>query len=190
MRYSSTPVRSALALAGALLGVAPAGRKLVVRVGAPIPFHIALPQDAEIEAGPGLLSTRIGELLVVAVAKDMMEDQATPAPGRGDFSRRVLTSMIMGSDALLFALLDEELDRRKLGLGNVVRGIGLLGGKRAACVRGCFEERGAKCWLDMHATVKDGIMYMLAFTVLRGGLEPHEALLRRIHHSFELPGAG
>jgi hypothetical protein len=187
MPLHSTRVRSVLAFAGALLGMTPGGPKLVVRTGNPVPFRIALPKDAEIEAGPGLLSTRIGELAIIAVAKDLMEDQSSPLPERKDFSRRILTSMIMGSDALLFALLDEELGRRKLELGRVVRGIGLLGGKRAACVRGRFEDGQSGGWLDMHATVKDGIMYMLAFTVVRGGLEPHEALLQRIHGSFVLP---
>ena len=62
-----------------------------------------------------------------------------------------------------------------------------LGGQRSACVRGPFEERGVKGWLDMHATVKGGIMYTLAFTVLGDDMAPHEALLARIHDAFALP---
>jgi hypothetical protein len=182
-------MRSALAFIGALLGVASwvAARKLVVRKGESLPFEIALPAEAQIESKPGLLSARIGELTVVAIAKDLMEDQSTPVPERKNLSRRILTSMIMGSDAVLFALLDEELTRRKLELGSVVREIGLLGGKRAACVRGRFEDGGAGGWIDMQATVKDGIMYMLAFTVPGGGPEPHQALVKGIHGSVFLP---
>lgn len=99
MHNPATPVRPALAFAGALFGVAPAAAKLVTRVSDPIPYRIALPEGAERE------------------------------------SRRILTNIIMGSDALLFALLDEEFRRRTLELKDVVRRIGSLGGQRAACVR-------------------------------------------------------
>jgi hypothetical protein len=189
MPIRSTRMRSALAFIGALPGFASwvAARRLVVRKGDPIAFEIGLPAEAQIESTPGLLSARIGELVVVAVAKDLMEDGSTPLPARKDLSRRMLTGMIMGADAVLFALLDEELTRTKLELGSVVREIGLLGGKRAACVRGRFEDGGPGGWIDMRATVKDGIMYMLAFTVPGGGPEPHQALVKRIHGSFFLP---
>lgn len=189
MPKRSTSVRSALAFAGALLGVAPAAaaRKLVARAGDPVPYRIALPEEAEIERRPGLLAAQTGNLSVIVVATDMLEGEQNPLPLPKPESRRILTDMIMGSDALLFALLDEEFRRRKLELGDVVRGIGTLGGQRAACVRGRLEEGGVESWLDIHATVKDGIMYLLAFTVLSGGLEPHEALVARIHESFELP---
>lgn len=189
MLKRSTSVRSALAFAGALLGVAPVGaaRRLVARTGDPVPYRIALPQGAEIETGPGLLAAQCGNLSVIVVATDMLEGEQNPLPLPEAESRRILTNIIMGSDALLFALLDEEFRRRNLELGNVVRGIGMLGGQRSACVRGRFEERGVEGWLDMHATVKDGIMYMLAFTVLTGGLASHEALIARIRNSFVLP---
>jgi hypothetical protein len=189
MLKRSTSVRSALSFACTLLGVAPAAaaRKLVARTGDPIRYRIGLPEEAEIEERPGLLAAQTGNLSVIVVATDMLEGEQNPLPLPEAESRRILTSIIMGSDALLFALLDEEFRRRKLELGNVVRGIGTLGGQRSACVRGRFEERGVEGWLDMHATVKGGIMYMLAFTVLSDDLAPHEALLARIHDSFALP---
>lgn len=56
----------------------------------------------------------------------------------------------MGSDALLFALLEEELRTRKLRMEGVVRGIGTLGGQRAACIQGELEACGVRCWLDVH----------------------------------------
>jgi hypothetical protein len=189
MLYPSTPVRSALAFAGALFGFASqARRKLVLRTGDPIPFRVALPREAEIVSRPGALSTRMGEVLIVAVAKDMMHGEDDGHVARDSLARRVLDGLIIPSDALLFALLDEELGRRQLELPNAVRGIGTLGRQRAACLRGRFSHGGTAAWLDMHATVKDGIMYMLTFTVLNGDLAPHEPLLARIHESFELPG--
>ncbi|HEY0017790.1 MAG TPA: hypothetical protein VGC13_15865 [Longimicrobium sp.] len=188
MSNRSTAVRSALAFAGALFGVVPApARTLVAREGDPVPYRIALPEEAEIETESGLLSARTEDLVVAVVATDMLEGEENPLPVSEPESRRILTSIIMGSDALLFALLDEELRRRKPEFEEVVRGIGMLGGQRAACVRGRVEERGVASWLDIHATVKDGILYMLAFTILGGDVAPHRPLLARIRESFVLP---
>jgi hypothetical protein len=182
-------MRSALAFVGALLGLASwvAARKLAVRKGDPIPFRIALPPEAQVESRPGLLSAQTGNLSVIVVATDMLEGEQNPLALPEAESRRILTNIIMGSDALLFALLDEEFRRRTLELGNAVRGIGTLGGQRSACVRGRFAERGLEGWLEMHATVKDGIMYMLAFTVVRGDPGAHEPIIARIRESFVLP---
>src|SRR5687768_10842284 len=59
MPIRSTRMHSALAFIGALLGLASwaAARKLVARKGDPIPFRIALPEEAEIVSRPGVLST-------------------------------------------------------------------------------------------------------------------------------------
>lgn len=189
MLNRSTSVRSALAFAGSLFGVAPsaAARKLVARTGDPIPYRIDLPEEAEIEERTGMLAAQSGNLTVIVVATDMLEGEQNPLPLPEAGSRRILTNIIMGSDALLFALLDEELRRRKLELGSMVRGIGTLGGQRAACVRGRFEERGVEGWLDVHATVRDGIMYTLAFTVVRGDPGAHQPAIARIRESFVLP---
>lgn len=189
MLNRSNRMRSALSFARTLLRAVPAAaaRKLVVRTGNPIPYRIALPEEAEIECRPGLLAAQTGNLAVIVVATDMLEGEPNPLPVPEAGSRRILTNIIMGSDALLFALLDEEFRRRKLELGNVMRGIGRLGGQRSACVRGRFEERGVEGWLDMHATVRDGIMYMLAFTVVRGEPGAHEPIIARIRDSFVLP---
>jgi hypothetical protein len=189
MRYPSSRRRSVLSLAGALFGVAPAARarKLVTRVGDPIPYRIDLPVAAEIETGPGLLAARTRELSIVVVAADMLAGEADGLPASDAGSRRILTSLVMGSDALLFALLDEELRNRRLKLEGVVRGIGTLGGQRAACVRGVFGARGIRSWLDIHGTVKDGVLYVLAFAAGGGAPGPHGRLSTRIRESFTLP---
>lgn len=176
-----TFLRSGLALAGALLGVAPARRKLVVRTGDPVPYRVALPEGAEIEAGTDRLSARTWDIAVMVVALDMQEGETDP------LARRILTNLVMGTDSMLFELLDEEIRMRKLQLDDVVHTIGLLGGQRAAHVRGRFDDGGAEAWVDMHGTVKNGILYMLSFTVLRGVLDPHDRVLARIHKSFVLP---
>lgn len=186
MPIRSTRLRSALALAGALLGVAPGARKLTPRVGHPIPYLIALPEGAEIDEAPGLLSARTGDLVVVTVARDMLEDAENPAPVPAE-SRRRFTSMLMRADSLLFRLLEEELQNRNLKLHDASRRVRTLGGQWAAWIRGRLEENGLSGWIDIHATVKDGILYMLVFTMSGGDPRAHDPLLASIHDSFVLP---
>ncbi|WP_420129288.1 hypothetical protein [Longimicrobium sp.] len=175
-------LRSLLAFAG----LAPARRKLVVRVGSPIPYRVAVPADAEIQTEPGRLSAKTWDISVVAVALDAMAEEE-PLPASAFGPRRVFTSLVMGDDALLFKLVEEEIAIRRLQLEDVVQTIGLLGGQRAAHLRGRYDDGGAQAWLDMHATVKNGVLYILSFVVLRGVLEPHDTVLARIHESFQLP---
>jgi hypothetical protein len=187
MPTRSTPVRSALARAGALLGVAQAPRKLNVMVGHPIPYRVALPARARIEEDADLLVARAGELAVLVVARDMLARGQDPPPTPRAEPRRILTSMIMGSDALLFALLAEEFRSREMELQDMVRGTGMLGGERAVCVHGRFREHGPGGWMEMYGTVKDGVLYVLAFTAPGAQAQAHEALLARIRDSFVLP---
>ena len=188
MPTRSTPVRSALARAGALLGVASAAHKLAVRVGHPIPYHVALPVRACIEEdAAGLLVARAGALVVLVVARDMLARDGNPPPVPGTAPRRILTSIIMGSDALLFGVLAEEFRSRELELENVVQGTGTLDGERAVCVQGRFDEHGPGGWMEICGTVKDGVLYVLAFTGPGADLRAHEPLRARIRESFVLP---
>lgn len=189
MPIRSTPVRAALARAGAMLGVASTAHRLAVRVGHPIPYHVALPARARIEEdAAGLLVARAGDLVVLVVARDMLARDGDPPPVPGTAPRRILTRMVMGSDALLFGVLAEEFRSRELELQNVVRGTGTLGGERAVCVQGRFDEHGPGGWMEIHGTVKDGVLYVLAFTGPGTDLRAHEPLRARIRHSFALPG--
>lgn len=175
-------LRSALAYAG----VSPARRKLVVRVGDPIPYRVAVPEDAEIETAPGRLSARTWDISVVAFALDAWADEEPPS-ALGFPARAFFSVAVMGDDAMLFKLVEEELEIRKLQLEDVVRRIGRLGGQDAAHVRGRYDNGGAQAWVDTYLTVKNGVLYMLSFTVLRGVLNPYDRVLARIHGSFELP---
>ncbi|HEV3052058.1 MAG TPA: hypothetical protein VGX50_17240 [Longimicrobium sp.] len=189
MRNPIRPVRSALALASTLLGVPLAARKLARRVGHPILYRIALPEAAEIHEEPGLLSARTDDLVVVVVARDLLHDEANPVPAAAP-ARRRLTRLLMNSDLLLFVLLEEEFRNRNrnLKLHDAVSRVRALGGQWAACVHGRLEENGRSGWIDIHATVKDGILYMLVFTMSGGDPGAHEELLARIRDSLVLPG--
>ncbi len=186
MRKHIRPVRTALSLAGSLLGVTPAARKLTMRVGHPIPFQIGLPEEATIEEAPGLLSARTRDLVVVVVARDLLHDEANPRPVAPD-SRRRLTKMLMESESLLFVLLEEEFRNGNLQLHGAVSRVRALGGQWAARVCGRLGESGRSGCIDIHATVKDGILYMLVFTMSATSPDPHEPLLARIRDSFVLP---
>lgn len=186
MRKPIRPVRTALSLAGSLFGVAPAARKLATRVGHPIPFRIGLPDEATVEESPGLLSARTRDLVVVVVARDLLRDEQNPLPVAPD-SRRRLTKMLMESESLLFVLLEEEFRSRNLQLHGAVSRVRALGGQWAARVCGRLEESGLSGCIDIHATVRDGILYMLVFTMSSGDLGAHEPLLARIRDSFVLP---
>jgi hypothetical protein len=187
MPLRSTRVRSALALAGALLGVAPGGPRLTTRVGHPIPYRIALPEGAAIEEESGLLSARTDGLVVVVVARDMLGDGEHTLPPAAP-PRRRLTRLLMNSDLLLFVLLEEEFRNSNLKLHDAVSRVRALGGQWAACVRGRLEEDGLSGWIDIHATVKDGILYMLVFTMSGDDPDAYEPLLARIRKSLVLPG--
>jgi len=188
MPIHSTPVRSVLALAGALLGGAPTAGRLVARTGHPIPYRVGLPEGAQIDQAEGLLSARTQRGVgVVVVARDMLQREGSPLPGAGAESRRRMTDIVMGSDKVLFAVLEEELRGRTLELSDVVRGTGTLGGQRAACVQGRLDERGAAAWIDIHGTVRDGVLYVLAFTVRGRNPAQCKPLLARIRESFVLP---
>jgi hypothetical protein len=187
MRNPLRPVRSVLALASTLLGVPLASRKLARRVGHPIPYRIALPEEAEIHDAPGLLSARLDDLVVVVVARDLLHDEANPAPAAAP-ARRRLTRLLMNSDLLLFVLLEEELRNRNLKLHDAASRVRALGGQWAACVRGRLEENRLSGWIDIYATVKDGMLYMLVFTMSGGDPGAHEPLLARIRESLVLPG--
>lgn len=188
MRNPLRPVRSALALASTLLGVPLASRKFARRVGHPIPYRIALPEEAEIHEEPGLLSARTEGLVVVVVARDLLHDEANPVPGPvAALARRRLTRLLMNSDLLLFVLLEEEFRNRNLKLHDAVSRVRALGGQWAACMRGRLEENGLSGWIDIHATVKDGILYMLVFTMSGDDPGAHEPLLARIRDSLVLP---
>ena len=188
MPTRSTPVRSALARAGALLGVAPPAPELAVIVGHPVPYRVALPVRARMEEDAGMLVARTGSLVVAALARDMLEGEGEPHPALAAGPRRTLTNMIMGSDALLSALLEEEFRSRELAPESVVRGTGLLGRQRAVCLHGRVDEHGAGGWMEIYGTVKDGILYVLAFRGPGANPERYRAMLARVRDSFVLAG--
>jgi len=189
MRIHPTPLRCAvlaIVLGGALPGRAPAAaaQKLTPVTGSPIAYRVSLPSDAEVENYGEILTAESENAMIFVGAVDLVAAQDERLPVSDGESRRIVTSMFMGSDSLLFGPIDFALQEQDTELTGQVREIRTLGGHRAAYVRGEFQEDGEAAWMEMHLTVKDGILYLLIVGGSRDNASP--ALARRIHESFVL----
>jgi hypothetical protein len=163
---------------------------LAPTVGTPIAYRISLPERWEITREDDVLTARQGPLTVVLGAMDMMKDVEDPLPVSDGEARRIMTNMIMGSDSLLYAMMREVTQEEEgYRVTGTVRDIRSLAGQRAAYLKGRYEEDGEIGWAEAHITIKDGIMYMLMFT-LEGGerteaeFATHQPLFARIRDSF------
>jgi hypothetical protein len=192
MQTHPTPLHRtllALLLAAALLGLAPstAAQKLTPTVGHPIAYRVSLPSGAEINDNGETLTAETENMIVFVGAVDLVAGQDKPLPVSDGESRRIMTSLFMGSDSLLFGLIDHSFREHDVDLTGAVREIRTLGGHRAAYVRGEFQENGEAAWMEVHLTVKDGIMYLL----IVGGMRDNAsvALASRIRESFVLADA-
>ncbi|HEX6370365.1 MAG TPA: hypothetical protein VF006_15700 [Longimicrobium sp.] len=196
MRTHPAPLRRALAafaLAGASLGLAPAGaaQELVPHVGNRIPYRVELPAMAQISEDGASFRARSGDLLVVLAVGDVGEfrvARSLPEFRRGmdAEARRALTDVIVSSDALLLGMLDESLSG--VALSDVAKEVRMLGGQRAGYLRGRMRcDCGHMPLVETHVTVKDGIVYALTVAGAGDNPESHEPLMARVHESFVLP---
>lgn len=195
----------AATLAIALLGLAPAAPaqsspRLVSTVGNPIAYRIDLPgnwkvsreqQPASFRKG-GTGSTQVltatrGRLMVVLVTADLLAEQQNPLPVSDAEARRIMTDMVMSSDSLLYGMMRQwnVTPSGEPRLRDAVREIRTLGGQKSAYMRGRVAERGASGEIEMHFTLRDGIMYFLSFAA-EGGIGGNEALFGRIRDSLVL----
>jgi hypothetical protein len=195
MRIQTKCPRSILALllATVLLGVVPgaAAQALTPLVGDPVPYRVSLPAQAKI-SGPGdFLIAESGNLAVLIITVDMMEQEGgNRLPISDSEARRAMTNMFMGSDALLLGVLDAAVRNQSAEVTDVVREIRTLGGQRSGYLRGRTEcSCGHPAIIEMHVTVKDGIAYTLMFAAHGEDLEQSEELIARIHESFVLADA-
>jgi hypothetical protein len=185
----------AAALTAALFGLAPAAaaQPLTITVGEPIAFQVGLPQDFEVTQEEDMLfaESEDADVMVMVGASDLVAEEGNPLPVSEAESRRIFTSMILGSDSLLLALLNEGImGAQGVQADEVVQEIRTLAGQRSAYARGPFETDGGTGWFEMHVTMKDGIIYLLAFMVQgKEGLDAHAPLFARIRESLVLADA-
>lgn len=168
---------------------------LTPTVGTPIAYRISLPEGWEITREDDVLSAKEAPLTVVLGAMDLMKGVENPLPVSDMEARRIMTNMIMGSDSLLFALMrDVTKEEEGYRVTGTLHDIRSLAGQRAAYLKGRYEEDGEIGWAEAHFTIKDGILYMLMFT-LEGGerteaeFAAHAPLFTRIRDSFVLADA-
>jgi hypothetical protein len=124
-------------------------------------------------------------LMIIVGATDLMKGEENPFPVSQAEARRIMTNMVMGSDSLLFGLLGGAADvmRKDAELRDVVTEIRTLGGQKSGYLRGRLvgDEPGR---FEMSITLKDGIMYMLAFAAQGDDFEENEPLFARVRESL------
>jgi hypothetical protein len=168
---------------------------LTPTVGNPITYRISLPERWEITREDDVLYARQGPLTVVLGAMDIVRMVKDPPPASEAEERRIMTNMVMGSDSLLYDLM-REATREEEGyrVTGIMHDIRSLAGQRAAYMRGRYEEDGETGWAEAHFTMKDGIAYMLMFTLegserTEAEFATYEPLFTRIRDSLVLADA-
>jgi hypothetical protein len=191
---SAFPRRVLLAamLGAAMLAPAPgaAAQTLVSRVGDPVPYRIQLPALARISVEGEFLKAEADDFLVVVATIDMMKEDKDPLPVSEAETRRILTNVVLGSDSLLLAIMEESAREQNLEPGDVVTEIRTLGGQRSGWMRGRMMcSCGHEVVIETYVTAKDGIVYMLTFGSHAENAERRAPLIARIHESFALADA-
>jgi hypothetical protein len=193
MRTKPTFPRSivALAIAGALATLAPAApaQRLAATVGTPIPYRVSLPAGANISQESEFLLAETDSMYVVIGSVDIMQSWDNELPVSDAEARRIMTNVFMGSDSLLLGLVIEGVQRKFGQLNGAVTEIRTFAGQKSGYTRGDFNQDGERGSLEMHLTVKDGIMYMLIIAVRGHGNASLETLATGIRDSFALPDA-
>jgi len=190
----------AAALLGAALVLAPPASaqdapSLLTSVGSPLPYRIDLPRDWEITRRSQTLPTGTvhvlaaasGDLSVAVLASDLVEgSQDRPSGAPEAKTRRIVTEMFAKSDSLLLGIMRATTGvmKKDARVRDVVQEIRSLGGQRAAYMRARVERDGESRTVEMHAAVKDGVMYVLVTTVEGGERAAHEPLFARIRDSL------
>lgn len=196
MRIQFTSPRSILAavLCGAVFGIAPAApaQKLAPTVGDPVPYRVSLPEGWATAHDDEMLYvvSEDEEFVIMVAAEDLVAGEDEPLAIPEPEARRIMTTMIMGSDSLLLDLLGQVfLNQNEYPVTELVQQIGTLGGERAAHLSARIRIDGEEGWFQFHATMRDGVIYMLGF-MGKGDYTPERApLIGRIHASFVLADA-
>ena len=191
MRY-----RFLLVLACGLLAAAPpalaqsplASTPLVTHKGSPIAYRIGVPKGWKTGSGEEMMAATSDRALVLVFASDVMGEEGNELPVSEAEARRIMTSVFLGSDSLLFAVMGEILKEAKADDGNltdVVRDVRTLAGQRAGYLsaRGSdFLDEPAR--LEMYVTVSQGIVYVVAFAAVDAEYEAHRPLFDRVRESL------
>jgi hypothetical protein len=190
----------AATLAIALLGLAPAApaQTLVSTVGDPIPYRIDLPGDWKItRLSRDAPNATIHALVAADGANGSVAISAADLAARADRPadvearmRRWMTESILGSDSLMYAIMESSIASNGWKVQDAVREIRTLAGQRAAYMRGRFEARGMPVSFEMLLTVRDGIYYSIVSIVgMPDDYAAHAPLFARIRESFVLAPA-
>jgi|GEM_PF-3254483 len=194
MHISGIRARAVLAaaLVALLFGLAPgaAAQDLVPVVGRPIAYRVSMPSVGwTVSTENDVLQVSREDAVIMVSATDLTTLQPKPASISEADYRKILTQRFMGSDSVMLALMSRvAANASSLEQDGRVE-IGTLGGQRAARVQDRRERNGVARWHHSYITVKDAVLYMLAFDVPGETPEAHKDLFDRIHQSFVLAEA-
>jgi hypothetical protein len=161
-------------------------------VGDPIAFQVSLPEGWARQREDEVLYVLNDEedFIIMVAALDLVAMEEDPLPMPEPEFRRILTTMVMGSDSLLLQIMEQSfLHQRDLPISDLVQEIGTLGGERAARLSARVRIDDEDGWFRVNVTMRDGVMYMLGFLGRGEITAEHEPLIGRIHESFALAGA-
>lgn len=194
-----------LALSCAFLGLAPAARAqtsapvpLATTVGDPIAYRIDLPRGWEISrvsqnvpnGTAHALSATGSEGGVSITAADLVAGRTDRPAGVSEAQmRKMMTDMILGSDSLMYGLLQAAIANQGGTIQDAAREITTLAGQRAAHLKARVERDGTTTPLELHLTVRDGIMYVITTIAEDGRYAAVEPLFARIRASLVLAPA-
>ncbi len=190
MRTSRIRTSAVFAAAvAALSGVEAAAQQLFPVVGIPVAYEVSLPVGWESDnSDPGLLVVQNDGVVIMVGAVDLMAVEGETGGGPMNDAelkeRRRLTQRVVQDDSVLMSMVDAMFPGTA-ELTDKVREVRTLGGQRSAYARGRYTEDGESGWLELHVTLRDGILYLLMFST-EGDSDTHAELLGRVRQSFVL----
>jgi hypothetical protein len=189
------------ALACALLAFAPAlpaqaapvSTPLTPHVGSPIAYRVQLPKGWNIQQEGEFLGAATGDAMVAVAASDVMAGEESGLPVGEAEARRIMSNMILGSDSLMFAMLNEMLkgfQEDGSELQDVVREVRTFAGERSGYLSGrSMDLLDKPARVEVHFTIKDGVVYALVFAATEARFAAYQPLFARVRDSFAFPAA-
>lgn len=169
----------------------PSATRLVPHKGATVPFTVQVPDGWNVQEMDGGVLATSGHALVGVYASDVLADQKNTLPVSEAESRRIVTSMILGSDSLLLAMMGKAKDGiMQTALSPVVGApeISTLGGSRAAFLRTRMDAPTiGSVRVDMYFTMSDGYVIMLFHGAAEDSVAAWQPVFDRVRESLVLP---
>jgi hypothetical protein len=164
-------------------------------VGTTVAYRVGIPTRWELREDGEKLMASNGRVMVILGAQDLVTgEKELDLPVSSAEKRRILTTMILGSDSLLLGLMDRmaetATEKPRLRCSQLAREVRELAGQHAGYMSlACESELGESSRLDTWFTVKDGVMYILVCAAETKAYAANELLFNRVRESLVLADA-